>query len=54
MIESDSKLCILQHTKNLAEFVISLIISAKKLSSQKYRYCKLRSQFSVLSDQVVS
>ena len=23
MIESDSKLCILQHTKNLAEFVIS-------------------------------
>jgi hypothetical protein len=39
MIESGSKLCILQHTKNLGEFVISLIISAKKLSSQKYRYC---------------
>ena len=40
MIESGSKLCILQHTKNLGEFVISLIIYAKKLSSQKYRYCK--------------
>ena len=40
MIESGSKLCILQHTKNLGEFVISLIISAKKLSSQKCRYCK--------------